>query len=290
MRTLRAIALSALLASSLALPEGPALPPSTGRAAFESAIEAASAGMGGDLGVTFIDLKSGTILARSENTVFTQASLIKLPVLLELYRQEQEGRLNLSERVPLLERDKVGGEGVLQHMKSGEVRLSLEDLAVLMMAISDNTAANILIDRVGIEKVNQRLVSWGLEKTKLQRRMMDLEARGRGVENLSTPREMATLLRRLHAGELLDAGRTKRALELMNANQAGPFRRRLPEALEVPHKNGNLEGIRTAAGLLLIPGCPVAWAIMARGLRDEPAAEEHLSLILKAAYEYFSAR
>jgi len=240
------------------------------------------------MGVTFIDLASGGTFSRNENTVFTQASLIKLPVLLELFRQDQEGKLKLTDRVALRDEDKVGGEGVLQHMEAGGARLSLEDLAVLMMAISDNTAANILIDQVGIDSVNQRLASWGLKKSRLQRRMMDLEARRRGVENLSTPWEMAHLLRRLHAGELLDAGRTKRVLVLMNTNQAGPFRRRLPESLEVPHKNGNLEGIRTGAGLLLIPGRPVAWAIMARGLRDEPAAEEHLSLILRQAYDYFS--
>jgi beta-lactamase class A len=251
---------------------------------------ALAAAMGGEIGIAVLDLTSGETYERNADAVFPQASLIKLPVLVELYRQDQEGQLRLTDREPLREQDKVGGEGVLRHMQAGGRRWSLADLAVLMMTISDNTAANILIDQVGMESVNRRLASWGLEKTRLRRRMMDREARRRGVENLSTPLEMAALLRRLHAGELLDAARTEQVLRLMAGVQSGPYRRRLPESLQAPCKDGNLEGIRTGAGLLLIPGRPVAWAIMARGLKDEPGAEEQLSWMVRSIYDYFSAR
>lgn len=264
--------------------------PDPARARFEADLDALVRAPGGEIGFAFTVLESGETIARNADTVFPQASLIKLPVLLELYRQEQEGGLDLSERIKVREEMKVGGEGVLQFFRPGDSSLSLRDVAALMMTISDNTAANILIGRVGMESVNRRMAAWGVPGIRLQRRMMDLEARKRGVENLAAPRDMMRLLAALHRGELLDAERTRAALALMEKIQGSPLSRRLPAGARAPHKDGNLEGIRTGAGLLLLDGRAVAWALMARGLPDEAAGEEALARILRAAYDYFSAR
>lgn len=259
-------------------------------APLEAALDAIADGMGGEVAYAFVDLAGGASILRNADAVFPQASVIKLPVLLEAYRQEQEGRLDLSERIAVREQDKVGGEGVLQFFWPGESSLSLRDVGVLMMAISDNTAANVLIDRVGMESVNRRMAAWGVPGIRIQRRMMDFEARRRGVENLASPRDMAKLLGDLHRGALLDEGRTRAVLALMEGIQSGPFRRRLPEGARAPHKDGNLEGLRTGAGLLLPPGRSVAWAVMARGLRDEAAAEEALARMLRAAWDHYAER
>ncbi len=259
------------------------------RARFESELAALAAAAGGEVGVALRDLSGGETFALDAETVFPQASVIKLSVLLELYRQEQEGKLDLSERVVVREKDKVGGEGVLQHFRPGASSLALRDVAALMMTISDNTAANILIERAGMDSVNRRMAAWGVPGIRLQRRMMDLEARRRGVENLASPRDMVRLLEKLWRGEILEAGRTRAALALMEQVQGSPFRRHLPAEARAPHKDGNLEGIRTGAGLLLLPDRAVAWAIMARGLPDEKRGEDALARILRAAYDYFSA-
>jgi beta-lactamase class A len=139
--------------------------------------------------------------------VFPTASSIKLAVLYELYRQAEEGRLDVSEvtRPPV---PRVAGGGVLQEL-GDRVSLTWRDLAVLMIGWSDNEATNVLVRRVGLDAVNRRLDALGLPRTRLRRQMMDLEAARRGDENVSTPREMARLAEIVAKGEGLASERAR---------------------------------------------------------------------------------
>ncbi|MGH9795709.1 MAG: serine hydrolase, partial [Candidatus Acidiferrales bacterium] len=143
----------------------------------------------GVMGIAVQDLNGGDAFTVNAEMVFPQASSIKIPVLIELYRQMQAGSVKLDERVEVKKSLVAGGSGVLQNFGDGTSSLSLRDLAVLMIVLSDNTATNILIDRVGMEQVNGMLAHYGLRRTRLQRRMLDTEAQQAGRENLSTPLE-----------------------------------------------------------------------------------------------------
>jgi beta-lactamase class A len=148
----------------------------------------------GVLGVAILDLSSGKQSLLHADEVFPQASSIKIAVLAELYRQAQTGKLKLTDLYTVQASDLVPDSDIMGGLTPGVTRITLRDLATMMVAVSDNSATNVLIDRVGMENVNTLMDSLRLSHTRLLRKMMDLKAAGEGRENISTPAEMMTLL------------------------------------------------------------------------------------------------
>src|SRR5690606_13766359 len=131
---------------------------STGRAPasdtvqLRRAIEEISSSFGGVVGVSVHDLTTGETLSLRGDETFSSASLIKVAILVTLMDEVNQGRMRLDERSTLIARDRVGGSGILKHMSSG-TSLTLEDLAWLMITLSDNTATNLLLDKLDIRTV-----------------------------------------------------------------------------------------------------------------------------------------
>jgi beta-lactamase class A len=258
---------------------------------LESRIHEVDARLDGVLGVAVKDLTSGATIAVRADTVFPLASSVKVAVLYELYRQADEGRIDLAEvTTPPLPR--IGGGGVLQEL-GGRVSLTWRDLALLTMGWSDNEAANLLIARVGQDAVNERLRGLGLDTTRLRRRMMDLEAARRGDENVGTPAEMARLLEHVYRGTGLAADRAADLANVMavskwsNLPGSVPFRAPLPAGLRVLDKSGELEGVRCVSAAVDLPGRPYVAAIMTTYLRRETDGEDAIREISAAAFETF---
>jgi beta-lactamase class A len=176
----------------------------------------------GVMAVAFKDLETNDLLAINADMPMPQASSIKAAVLVELLRQVQAGKIKLEDRVEIRKVQFAGGSGVLQDFGDGTSAVSVRDLAALMIVVSDNTATNILIDRVGQAQVNTAMQSLGFERTRLMRKMIQPEEERRGVENVSTAREMASLYEHLYRGKLLDASRTALALELLKNEKYEP--------------------------------------------------------------------
>jgi beta-lactamase class A len=252
-------------------------------ARLRARIEAVDRSLEGVLGVAVRDLESGAAIELRANTVFPQASSIKLAILYELYRQAEEGRVDL-EQVLTPPLPRVAGSGVLQ-LLSGRVSLTVRDLAVLMFGWSDNEATNLLIDRVSLDAVNRRLRELGLARTTLARRMMDLEAAQAGRENLSTPAEMRALLETLHSGRGLSPERARDLLAVAATPKDSALRQPLPPGLRVADKPGALEGVRCASGLVYLPGRPYAIAVMTTYLRRDADGEKAIAEISAAVYE-----
>jgi beta-lactamase class A len=182
---------------------------------LESSIVAVDKQFDGVLGVAVVDLTDGKSYLLHGDEVFPQASSIKIAILAELYRQEQQGRdgakgkARLGNLYTVRKEDLVADSDVMLGLTPEVTRLTNRDLATMMIAVSDNSAANVLIDRVGLENVNATLSGLGLKHTRLRRKMMDLNAAREGRENVATPREMMTLLEaiyhdRLFSQELTD--------------------------------------------------------------------------------------
>lgn len=243
----------------------------------------------GVIGLSVKDLRTGTTLEVRPDAVFPIASSIKLAVLYELYRQADAGRLDLAERTsPPLPR--VKGDGVLQWMGNG-VSLTWRDLAVLMMGVSDNAAANLLIDRVGLASVNARLDELGLPRTRLRRRMMDLEAARRGEENVGTPGELRRLVEAMHEGRGLSPPAAADLRRLAALPKDSAFRRPLPEGVTVMDKPGGLEAVRCVTALVDLPGRPYSASIETTFLRrdeDGEAAIREVSAILFETFDRLS--
>lgn len=216
----------------------------------------------GVMGIFVKDLTSGQTFGVNADTVFPQASSIKIPILIELMRQAQDGKLNLADRVEIHRANLVGGSGVLQFFSEGGSAVSLRDLAVLMVVLSDNSATNMIIDRVGMENVNAMLDGLGLDQTRLERKMIDMSAEQADRENHSTPRQMGTLVEELNAGKLLDVEHTKMALEILEYPKDSPIRAGVPPAITVAEKPGSLSGAQCDSGIVFLEGRPYAISVM----------------------------
>jgi beta-lactamase class A len=219
--------------------------------------------------------------------VFPQASSIKIPVLLELFRQAQAGALKLDERVEVKRALMAGGSGVLLRFSDGGSALSLRDLAVLMIVLSDNTATNILIDRVGMAAVNDMLARNNLRQTRLQRRMLDTEAQRAGKENLSTPAEMVWLLGLLLQGKLLDAAHTAAVIEILKYPKNTPLRSGLLPGVELASKTGGLAGVTCESGIVLLAGRPYVIAVMTTFAGPQAGADAAITEVSRRVYAHF---
>jgi beta-lactamase class A len=252
-------------------------------------LERAAQQFDGVMGIAVKDLGGADAFTVNADAVFPQASSIKIPVLIELYRQAQTGTVKLDERVEIRQALKAGGSGVLQHFGDGGSALTLRDLAVLMIVLSDNTATNILIDRVGMEKVNGMLQHHGLRKTRLQRRMLDTEAQQAGRENLSTPLEMVWLLGLLHQGKLLNQPNTAAVIEILSYSKNTPLRRGLPGNVQLANKPGGLAGVACDSGIVYLEGRPYAISVMTTfgSASDADAGPAAIGEVSKRVYEYF---
>jgi beta-lactamase class A len=241
----------------------------------------------GVMGFAIKDLTTGETFFRSADTVFPQASSIKLTILLELLRQDQEGKLSLSEKHTIRRSESVAGDPILYMLGDGTVTMTLRDVATFMVVLSDNSATNILIDRVGMENVNAEIARLGLKETKLRRHMMDLDAAQKGNENVSTPREMLMLLEKVRAGEALDGGHTKEYFRLLELPKESEFHRALPDTAKIADKPGALEAVRCDSGIIEVPGHPFAMTVMTSYLSDEMAGEQAIEKVARLAYDYF---
>ncbi len=212
-------------------------------------IEEIATGLDGRLAVVVQRLNdSEPVVDLDGGAVFSSASIIKLPILWTFFEQADRGALSPAERWSLAEPDRVDGTGVLRFLQTG-ANLTLLDLATLMTVVSDNTATNLLIDRLGVETVQATIDRLGLTATRLGRKMYDFEARARGLENLTAPRDMARLLRRFANGDGLSETSAAQARTILLGQQfnAG-LPARLPSETPVAHKTGNLPGLLHDAG------------------------------------------
>jgi beta-lactamase class A len=156
--------------------------------------------------------------------------------------------------------------------------------------VSDNAAANILIDRVGMQNVNATLRSLGLTKTMLRRKMIDIAAARRGEENVATPEEMVRLLESIYKEKALSKQATATLIKQLSTLKQSYIPRFLPESVQVANKPGELEAVRTDSGIVFAPNRPFAMSVMTAYDRDEKAAERAISKVALEAYCYFEMR
>lgn len=241
----------------------------------------------GVLGLEILDLTEGGSFSLHADDEFATASTIKIAILAELYRQVQQGKLKLSDTYTVQAADLVGGSGISQALTPGATRLTLRDLAVLMVSVSDNSMTNVLIDRVGMDNVNALLDSLALPRTRLRRKMMDVRAAAEGRENVSTPHEMAALLKALYEKKVLNAQLTEDFFNVLSVHKESYIPRYLPEDLRVANKPGELEGVRNDCGIVFTGKRPYIFCAMTGYARHERDAGEAISRISEAAWKMF---
>jgi beta-lactamase class A len=247
-------------------------------------IEGYARQMDGVLGVAFVDLKTGEEWSLNGDVLFPQASAIKVPILVEVFRQREAGQLRFADEAVIEAGEVVGGSGVLQKRgQGGPLRVRVEEAVREMIASSDNTATNWCIRRVGMERVNRTMAEMGFPRTRLQRVMIDQAAATRDEENISTPEEMLRLVKRIGEGKVVSEKASAEMIGMMKLVDAD-FRTVIPKQVAVASKVGELTGVRTEVGIVYLRNRPFALAVMGTFLKEpfNPVPE-----VTRMVYEYF---
>lgn len=219
------------------------------------------------------NLNTGQELAIDADTRVRTASTIKLPILCALQSLVAADKVEWDERIIVEAEDKVSGSGVLRSLANG-TELSVRNLAILMTILSDNTATNLILDRIGADAVNAYLDSIGLTQTRLNRKIGGsktspgwskaglMEENKRFGLGVSTPREMVKLLELLHHGKIVDADASKDVIDILGKQQVNSsIGRHVPREWTVASKSGSLDALRSDVGIVYSGGDAVAIAI-----------------------------
>ena len=217
-----------------------------------------------------------------DNHVLPAASLIKIPIMVEVFRQRREGKLNCSH--PLTIQNPV--EGGSFYELPPDTKVTIRDLLRHMIVESDNTCANMLIDILGMDAINETIQMLSLEHTVLRRKMMDFAAARQGRENTTSVSEMGRLFGLLASGQCLESRRDE-AMRLILSQQEDNciLPAQIPNNVRVEHKTGELDGVYHDCGIVYKPGHPYICCIMTEGFTDEPQALYDLSYVARDIYD-----
>ncbi|HSY31785.1 MAG TPA: serine hydrolase [Verrucomicrobiae bacterium] len=260
---------------------------------LESTVNEIDRNLDGVLGVAIEDLTTGQRFLLHGDSIFPQASSIKIAVLAELYHQAQlsaqgeSGKAKLTDVYTVRAADLVQDSDIMGGLTPGVTQLTNRDLATMMVAVSDNSATNVLIDRLGMENVNALLDSLALHNTKLRRKMMDVKAATEGRENISTPQDMLTLLEKIYQEKVLNKEMTADFFKMLSTHKDSFIPRDLPDGLQIANKPGELEAVRADSGIVFLQNRPYIICVMTTYLVRERDGEEAIAKISAAAYRYF---
>jgi beta-lactamase class A len=218
-------------------------------------------------------------IAFSSDEVFPAAGLAKLPVAIEFLRRADLGQFDLAERLDMSDTPHVGGSGVLPLLDPA-TQLSLGELCTHMLNLSDDTAANVLLDLVGMGEVNESLSRMGLTHTKLARRFMDIEACDGRRDNWTSASDMLILLSLIHQNMAPGARWLRETL----SHQQRSFELSegwAPAALRLAHMDGLLANAAHVAGLLSDPHRTCAYCVLTAEQKDLPAARYAIGRVVR---------
>jgi serine-type D-Ala-D-Ala carboxypeptidase (penicillin-binding protein 5/6) len=243
----------------------------------------------GTVAVAIRHLGDGQSVLVNADEPMPTASLIKVAVMIEAYRQAEAGKLDLGEILTLQEEDKVQGSGILTPHFSAGTRLSLRDAIRLMMRYSDNTATNLVAGKVGLENVAKAMEELGLPETKMHAFVFRGEtsifpdrSRKYGLGSTSA-REMLTLLEKLHNGELAGEKHTAAMLEhLCSCESTERIPKLLPAGTKVAHKTGSVSAVRTDAGIVEAPNGAFVVVVLTSENADRRWVEDNAANLLIA--------
>ncbi|MGA2131935.1 MAG: serine hydrolase [Bryobacteraceae bacterium] len=242
-------------------------------------------GFDGALGVAAIDLAGGRRFGLHGDTVFPQASVIKIAILARMYQAARAGRFAMDTRVTIAPGEAVGGSGRLQERLKGgaPVTLTVRELIDAMIEWSDNTATNQCISMAGMDDVNRLMDSLGLPHTRLRRKMMDSAAVARSEENVSTPDEMSRLVEMIYRGKVVDEAASREMIETLT-KVSGGIQEGLPLDIETASKTGELPGARGETGIVFLQGRPFVLSVMSAFIDDRRSPVPEVTRIV---YRYF---
>jgi D-alanyl-D-alanine carboxypeptidase (penicillin-binding protein 5/6) len=252
----------------------------------------------GDVAVSVKHLTKGDSFTYKADEPMPTASLIKLPVMVEAYRQAAEGKIDLNSMVTFKEEDKTPGSGILSTQFSSGATFTLRDAIRLMIAYSDNSATNLVVAPIGLSATTEFMEKLGLPNTRLHAfvfRPKSSIAPERSTKfglGSTTANEMIRLVEMIQAKKIVTAEACDAMLDHLRHCEDKRLSKLLPPGVKVAHKTGSVAVVRTDAGLIEAKGGPIAICVLTNNNKDqrwtaENAGEVLTSKIAREVYDYF---
>ncbi|MCM8782037.1 MAG: class A beta-lactamase-related serine hydrolase [Candidatus Omnitrophica bacterium] len=255
---------------------------------LKEAVAAQVAKFKGETGILIKDLDMNWEMSFNKDKLFPSASLVKIPIMVSCFYAIQEGKLKADTLVKLKLTDKVSGSGILKDMYIGK-EFSIEDLIEFMIADSDNTATNILINQLGFNYLNASFKSLGLKNTNLSRKMLDFQSRSLGIENYTTAEDIADILEKIYRKEVLNRKVSDQCIRLLKQQKINDrIPSYLPVETTVAHKTGLERFICHDAGIVYTKkGNFLVCVLTKHSEINSKTAKEFIAKIALAVYQYF---
>lgn len=239
--------------------------------------------MNGCFSITLKDLTRDEILyGKDLDRQLPSASTIKVLIMVEAFRQMLDGRLDMKEKLRVKKEDRVAFSLVTE-MNAEEY--SIRDLITLMMTISDNSATNLLIDRLGMDQINGTALSMALSNTVLRRKMMDFNAAKEDRQNTTSPRDMQLLFERLYRKDVLTPEACTEMLDIMSTViRKDCLIRDIPVEIKVAHKPGELDNLNHDIGIFYTENGDYLLGIFATDLKDNIVGREYIARLSKVIF------
>jgi beta-lactamase class A len=269
---------------------------------LKTKIENQIADIDGDIAVALLDLsnESNSIMINTDEN-FHAASTMKVPVMIELYKQQNEGLVNLNDSIVLVNEFKSIVDGSPYSMDIGDdsddviyskigTKQTLYDLMVPMITVSSNLTTNVLIEIVDAKKVNQTMRSLGADKIEVLRGVEDQKAYDLGLSNSTTANDLLVIMKAIaegKAGTKNDCNAMIAILKRQEWNDMIP--KYLPETVEVAHKTGSITGVHHDAAIVYLQdGRQYVLVLLSKNLKDFDKGTDQLAQISKTIYEFFA--
>jgi D-alanyl-D-alanine carboxypeptidase (penicillin-binding protein 5/6) len=256
----------------------------------------------GDVGIAVKHLKTGETYEYMADRPMPTASLIKLPVMISTYEQVDKGKLSLTEMIELKKADQVPGSGILSAHFSPGAKISLRDAIHLMIVYSDNTATNLVLDKLGLPATNECMERLGCPDTKINSKVfrgdtsINKERSKQFGLGSTNARDMVKLCELLHDKKVVNEKACKQMLDHMYAcDDKLKVPRLLPPGTKVAHKTGSVNSSRTDAGIIDSPSGPIAYCILTNKNKDQRWTDDNegdrfCAEIGAAIYKYFNTK
>lgn len=238
----------------------------------------------GNIAVVIKNLNTDSSIIINEEEIFPSASTIKLLIISALMKEINNGLIGIEDEITLLNKYKCGGDGILKELNEGN-SFTIREIATLMIILSDNTATNILIDLLGMDKINAMAKELNLKNTQLRRKMMDSEAVKMGKENITTAKDMCHILELIYKGKVVSEECSGTILDILKRQQVGGrINLYLPEDIVIAHKTGDLDKLEHDVGIIYHPYSDYIICVLTKNVETNKEGREIIGKISLEVY------
>jgi len=241
----------------------------------------------GTIGLILYDFDNGYHVEIKPDQVFESASLVKIPIMIEVYRRISEGSLLPSKEIELSDSHRAGGSGILKKEPAGS-RWRVDKLVELMITESDNTATDMLLEMVTMEKAEKTIGKLGIKNTTIRRKIFDFAQIDKGKDNLTTPGDMFRMFRILYESRKIGEKQRAEMLNILkNQKRNRMIPRFLPGEVQCAHKTGSLLGILHDCGIIYPKNKkPYILIIMGKNIKNQKICKKRIAALSRKIYDF----